>query len=126
MEIANGRPEITPTDHPVTVYKALRYSTTLWYREQSHDRAFWWEHIAHNSWEAIRDEFGILDEEKPPLIPEGKRGKALLHMSFDYLEYALVGYGVHLIESEKRSVADIDKVDDVLRAIDKALKRKKY
>jgi hypothetical protein len=127
MENQRNRPVITSTDHPMTIFKALRRSTALLYREQSHDQAFWWEHVAHNSWETLGDEFGILDEETLPLRPEGKRGGALLHMSFDYLEYALVGYGAHLIENHgKKNVAEIDRVDDILRAIDKALNRKKY
>ena len=54
-------------------------------------------------------------------------GSARLYMSVDDLEYVLVGYGVRLIDEDtEKNTAEIDRVDDVLRAIDKALGRKKY
>lgn len=137
MEIWNGRPEITPADHPLVVYRALRNSIFVWQREETEDRWRWWKHTAENSWETLESEYSIHDmDDEPPVVlrPEGRTvrtdggtGKARLYISFDHLEYALVCYGVDLINNNPEKHSDeINRVDDVLIALDKALKRKKY
>lgn len=123
MEIWRGRPEITPTDHPVTVYKALLRSIPLSQSELSREESEQWRKIAQDSWDALRDGFGFIHPDQELWRPNGS---ARLYMSVDDLEYVLVGYGVRLInEDMERNVDEIDRVDDVLRAIDKALNRKK-
>lgn len=48
-------------------------------------------------------------------------------MSMDDLEYVMVGYGVRMLDEDPAKYDDeINRVDNVLVAIDKALKRKKY
>jgi|GEM_PF-2822247 len=124
MEIWRGRPEITGTDHPTTVYKAITHSLNLW-REERPGEAEWWAHRAHNAWETLRGDFGFLHPDQEPWRPDGR--SRLIDMSVDELKFALVGWGVRLADEDPVKYHDeINRVDDVLRAIDKALDRKKY
>ena len=117
MEARKGRPEITPGDHPMTVYNALLASHALWYAEQGEAVGFAWTKTAQDARGALRDGFSIINPEKGPLSLDRK---ALLFMSPDELEYALVGYGCELIDSDKGSnAAEISYVDELLRSIDK-------
>lgn len=124
MEIWKGRPEITPSDHPVTVYKALLRSITLINAEQPADISRQWRKVAQDSWDTIRDGFGFIHPDQELWRPNGSA--RLVGMSVDDLEYILVGYGVRLIDENPEQYNDeITRVDDILRAIDKALNRKK-
>jgi hypothetical protein len=125
MEIVNGRPEITPSDHPVTVYKAILRSVSLGQKELSEEDSARWTKIAQDSWDTIRDGFGFIHPDQKELWrPDGF---ARLPMSMDDLEYILVGYGVRMLDEDPAKYADeIIRSDEVLRAIDKVLKRKKY
>lgn len=123
MEIWKGRPEITGTDHPVTVYKALLRSIALSQDELPAEEQKEWRKTAQDSWDALRDGFGFIHPDQELWKPNGS---ARLYMSIDDLEYVLVGYGVRLIEWDtKVYVEEINRVDDVLRSLDKALNRKK-
>lgn len=48
-------------------------------------------------------------------------------MSMDDLEYVMVGYGTRMLDEDPNKYNDeIDRVNEVLIAIDKVLNRKKY
>lgn len=122
METWKGRPEITGSDHPNTILKALRNSTEVWSREHTHEQTRFFNHHAQNGAEAIQGGFGILDEDIDPFNPDGK---AILYMSMDDLEYTMVGYGVKLLEDDPQSnLKEIAEIDAVLGAIDKVRKQK--
>ena len=115
MEFWKERPEITATDHPVTVYRALLASYALWYAEQGEDAADVWSKKAADAEGALQDGFGIISpEDDQPLVPNGR---ARLYMSPAALEYALVGYGCGLLDSQPDST-EIAHIDDLLTSID--------
>lgn len=123
MEIWKSRPEITRADHPVTVYKALLRSIALSQDELPAEQQKQWRKTAQDSWDALRDGFGFIHPDQELWKPNGS---ARLYMSVDDLEYVLVGYGVRLIEWDAEVYAEeINRVDDILRALDKALNRRK-
>jgi hypothetical protein len=121
MEIVNGRPNITADDHPVTILKALRASYSVWPEEHTPEESHYWSKQAADATGALQDGFGIIDEDRAPLMPDGN---ATLYMAADNLEYAVAGYGLELLKSREVSVDEIAEVNAVLNAIDKALKRK--
>jgi hypothetical protein len=124
METWKGRPIITASDHPVTVYKALLRSVALGQNELSIEKSAEWTKIAQDSWDTIRDGFGFIHPDQPELWKPN--GEARLYMSMDDLEYTLVGYGVRMLDEDPAKWADeIKRTDAVLVAIDKALNRKK-
>lgn len=123
METWKGRPEITSADHPVTVYKALMGSYALWCAEQGEDAGFEWLKKEQDATGALGDGFGIFSPDDAP----NPNGRARLYMRTDELEYALVGYGCGLIdtdepvgpnEGETKNADEIARVDDLLHSID--------
>jgi len=123
MEINKNRPTITKEDHPGKVLKALRHSHELWPKEHTREESRHWDKKALDAAGAIQDGFLIIDEDQPPLNPDGK---ATLYMSADELEYAVVGYGLERLESEEGpSAEELAEINAILHAIDKAQGRKK-
>lgn len=124
MEVWRGRPVITGKDHPITVYKALLRSVALANHELSDEHSALWRKTAQDSWETLRDGFGFIHPDQELWRPNGE---ARLYMSMDDLEYVMVGYGTRMLDEDPNKYNDeIDRVNEVLIAIDKVLNRKKY
>ena len=78
--------------------------------------AFAWNKTAADAWGALGDGFMIIGREA--LNPDGE---ALLYMSADQLELALVASGVrHLRENGNVQDGEITALDETLRALDLA------
>lgn len=124
MEIWRGRPIITGNDHPVTVYKAILRSVALANSELTSEDSASWRKTAQDSWETLRDGFGFIH---PDQELWRSNGEARLYMSMDDLEYIMVAYGVRMLDENPTKYDDeINRANEVLVAIDKALNRKKY
>jgi hypothetical protein len=113
MKLFRGRPKLTAEDHPSTVYAALLGSIAIGNRELPENVADAWVKTAQDAYEAVQDGFGIVDAGREPLNPEGE---AVLYLSLDQLESALVNHGMQaLAESDTDEVAT---VDSLLKSID--------
>ena len=125
MEVRDGRPVITKHDHPTTVYKALLRSTSFPRDNESSVTSWVWSKTAQDSWDTLRDSFGFIHPDQEELWQPD--GKARLFMSMDDLERTMVEYGVRMLDQDPvKYDNEINRVNEVLIAIDKALKRKKY
>lgn len=111
MKSFRGRPVITDQDHPATVYAALHESIPYWHKELP-DEATTWVKTANDSWETLADEFRV---DLPPEL-RGAYGnrEAVLYMSPDQLELALVAYGVHHITNQQ----EVGKINQLLTNLD--------
>ena len=122
MQTWKGRPELTIQDYPQTVYRALLGSVAIYNRTEGEEKAFNWVKTSADAREGLQDAFGMVDplHSNETFRPDGK---ALLYMTIDQLETALVMYGsrLHSPGAEQLEFAELDKsvIDELLVEVDK-------
>src|SRR5437868_245619 len=123
MKNVDGFPVIEPSDYPDTVYRALRESVGFWREHMPESEAWQWQHTAHNSWETLVDDHGLMIED-PKLREELARHRdSELYMTPDQLELALVAYGCNILDHKTEEPAgEVDRINALLRGIDEIKK----
>jgi hypothetical protein len=117
MRIERGRPVIESDDHPVTVNRALHVGASLGNEDRTSDEQFRHGKVFADAWGTLQDHFGIVDLGDEVLVfrPDGE---ALLYMTPDQLELAVVVHGLQSIA--QGADEEVARVDHILRAIDSA------
>jgi len=114
MKVERGRPIITSEDYPKIVYDALLESIPYHNANSPRERALAWCKTAQDSYETVHDAFGVGYGD--PIEDWPSRGDAMLYMTLDQLELALVNYGCEKIEEKVDD--EVTKVNYLLCAID--------
>lgn len=115
MKISDGFPIIQPTDHPITVYKALHASPGLLQGAGNEEADGRWLKVVQDAEGALQDGFGIVTPDNEPLMPDGE---ATIYVDPSDLELGLTAYGASLIEAnDPHQAEEIKRVDQLLRTL---------
>jgi hypothetical protein len=114
MREYKNRPIIEATDSPLIINEALHDSVSYWNKHMDPGQASAWRKKAADAWGAVEDGFSIVGDEV-----QDPEGDALLYVSADELELALVAYGCKLIDAEPPNAdAQVVAIDGLLKQID--------
>lgn len=116
MNSWHGRLIITAEDHPKILDDALHESIGVWAENQPKEQLERWTKKANDAWDALEGSFAITNGEVGR--PDGE--SAVIFVSPDEMELALVGYGCKLLEAIPDGIPEeIPAINGLLKEIDR-------
>jgi hypothetical protein len=122
MEIDRGWPVIQPTDHPITIYNALRDNNQAWRDNRNPiESEAWIAKTRLDASETVSDGFAIVGDEM--WRPDGY---ARIYVRPEQLEFSLVAHGCQLLEENtSANQQEVEKIDYLLSEVDRITGRHK-